>query len=186
MRTTLRERWNPLTKVVSETGEEFDFTGIVAVSNRGRVFVYPHARKHKFMAGYIAEGRPAGGEHMQVGLSDINNKKAFFYVHRLVAFAWLDKKPHQNSVMHLDDNPLNNCVENLRWATQQENMKDAVDKGKKCGPDRKYSNDLVWEVFKRRERGETIESIRAAYPDVTRSTIQHMTSGKILRDRKIL
>lgn len=183
---TFKELWNPLTKVISDSGEEFDFTDIVAVSNRGKVFVYPHKRKKSFMSGYIVEGRPAGGEHMQIQLTDINGKKAFFYVHRLVAFAWLNRKAHQNTVMHLDDNPMNNCVDNLRWGTQQENMKDAVKKGKKCGPDRKYSNDLIWEVFKRREMGESIESIRTAYSDVTRSTIQHMTSGKMLRDRKLL
>lgn len=183
---TLKELWNPLTKVINEAGDEFDFTGIVGVSNRGKVFVYPHARKTKYMSGYIVEGRPAGGEHMQVSLTDINGKKAFFYVHRLVAFAWLDRKPHQNTVMHLDDNPKNNCVENLRWCTQSDNVQDAVDKGrKKGGPERKYSNDLIWEIFKRRERGEAIESIRAAYPNVRRSTIQHMTSGKMLRDRKL-
>lgn len=187
MKVSKKELWNPLTKVVSETGEEYDFTNIVAVSNKGRVFVYPHARKNMYMSGYIAEGRPAGGEHIQVGLTDNNNKKALFYVHRLVAFAWLQKKPHQTEVMHLDDNPLNNCVENLKWGTHSDNMQDAANKGRnKAGAKRKYPTDLIWEIFKRRERGESISSIRAAYPQITRSSIQHMTSGKILRDRKVL
>jgi hypothetical protein len=184
---TKKELWNPLTKVVNDSGIEFDFTDLVSVSNRGKVFVHPYQRNENFLSGYIVEGRPAGGEHMQISLTDKNNKKAFFYVHRLVAFAWLEKKPHQNDVMHLDDNPMNNCVENLRWCTHSENMQDIHNKGRRMpGPERKYSTDLIWEVFRRRERGESIDSIRAAYPNVTRSTIQHMTSGKMLRDRKVL
>lgn len=183
---TKKELWNPLTIVVNDLGKEYDFTGLVSVSNRGKVFVHPYQRNENFLSGYIVEGRPAGGEHMQVSLTDKNNNKALFYVHRLVAYAWLDKKPYQNHVMHLDDNPLNNCVDNLRWGTHSDNMQDAVNKGRNTpGPVRKYDNDLIWEVFRRRERGESLESIRAAYPHITRSTIQHMTSGKMLKDRKV-
>lgn len=184
---TKKELWKPLTKVVNEFGREYDFTGLVSVSNMGRVFVNPYKRGNNFLSGYIIEGRPAGGGHMQVSLNDVNNDKALFYVHRLVAFAWLKRKPHHNTVMHLDDNPMNNCLDNLKWGTQKENMHDVYNKGrKKPGVDRKYSTDLIWEVFKRRERGESISSIREAYPNITPSTIQHMTSGKMLRDRKVL
>jgi len=183
---TKKELWNPLTIVVDDSGKEYDFTGLVSVSNQGKIFVHPYKRDNNFLSGYIAIGRPAGGEHMQVSLWDKNGNKALFYVHRLVAYAWLDKKAHQNDVMHLDDNPLNNCVDNLRWCTHSENMQDIHAKGRRMpGPMRKYPTDLIWEVFRRRERGESIESIRAAYPDITRSTIQHMTSGKMLRDRKV-
>jgi hypothetical protein len=182
-----KELWNPLTKVINDLGEEFDFTNLVAVSNKGNVFIYPYKRHENFLSGYIVKGRPAGGEHMQVRLFDKSGKQALFYVHRLVAFAWLEKKPHQNTVMHLDDNPMNNCVDNLKWGTNSDNMQDMHDKrtGSK-GPKRKYSTQLIWEIFNRREKGESIESIRSAYPDITRSSIQHMTSGKLLKDRKVL
>ena len=183
---TKKELWNPLTKVVSDSGEEFDFTDIVAVSNKGNVFVYPHKRNDNFLSGYIVNGRPAGGEHMQIKLFDNNGKQALFYVHRLVAFVWLEKKPYQNNVMHLDDNPMNNCVDNLRWCTHSDNMQDMRNKGRAKGAKRKYSTELIWEVFHRRERGESIDTIRKAYPKITRSSIQHMTSGKLLKDRKVL
>lgn len=49
----------------------------------------------------------------------VKNKK----VHQLIAEAFLGPKPFEGAVvMHLDDNPLNNRVENLRWATQQDNL----------------------------------------------------------------
>lgn len=32
--------------------------------------------------------------------------------------------------MHLDDNPLNNKVSNLKWGTQKDNVRDAISKGR--------------------------------------------------------
>lgn len=185
--STKKELWLPVGKVISDSGEEFDFTNNLLASNRGRIFVLPcrRGRIKKYMSGYIVEGREAGGQHMQIGLTDNNNKHAFFYVHRLIAFAWLDKKPHQNVVMHIDDNPTNNNIENLRWGTQKENLQDAANK-RKGGPKKKYSNDLLWEIFNRREKGESLKAINKMYSFVPKSTIQHMTSGKMLRDRKLL
>lgn len=42
-------------------------------------------------------------------------------VHRLVAQTFLDNPDNLPVVMHLDDNPLNNHVDNLKWSTQKEN-----------------------------------------------------------------
>lgn len=45
------------------------------------------------------------------------------YVHRLVAFAYLDKIIGKNLVDHIDCNPLNNCITNLRFCNHIENMR---------------------------------------------------------------
>lgn len=43
--------------------------------------------------------------------------------HQLIAEAFLGPKPDEKSVvLHLDDNPLNNRVDNLKWGTQKENL----------------------------------------------------------------
>ena len=183
-----KELWLPVGKVINESGEVFDFTENVLASNKGRIFVLPAVRgnNNRFMSGYIANGRQAGGLHIQVKLYDNNGKSAFFYVHRLVAFAWLKRKIHQNVVMHIDDNPTNNCVDNLMWGTQQQNMKMRYVNNTSRGPKKKYTDSLIWEVFGRRENGETLDSIRKAYPNITPSSIAHMTSGKLLKDRKLL
>lgn len=49
----------------------------------------------------------------------VKNKK----VHQLIAEAFLGEKPFPDAVvMHLDDNPLNNRVDNLKWGSQKENL----------------------------------------------------------------
>lgn len=42
-------------------------------------------------------------------------------VHRLVATAFIPNPENKSVVDHIDTNPSNNCVDNLRWVTTQEN-----------------------------------------------------------------
>ena len=56
----------------------------------------------------------------QIGLRKLGDRKKYwFYVHKLVALAFLGYKEGQ--VDHIDTNKLNNSVSNLRWVTQHEN-----------------------------------------------------------------
>jgi len=50
-----------------------------------------------------------------------NEKRIFFLVHRVVALAFIPNPDGKQCVDHVDGNPLNNNIENLRWVTSQEN-----------------------------------------------------------------
>jgi hypothetical protein len=51
------------------------------------------------------------------------NKVKVFFVHRLVAAAFLDKPPEEcTEINHKDNNRENNRVENLEWVTRKQNM----------------------------------------------------------------
>lgn len=54
-----------------------------------------------------------------------------YWVHRLVASAFVDNPNNLNEVDHIDGNPSNNHVDNLRWVTHSENMLNPVTR-KRC------------------------------------------------------
>lgn len=63
---------------------------------------------------------PAGYTTHNILLANKKRKRVF--THILVADCHLEKKDHQNQVNHKDRNRANNCVINLEWVTQSENM----------------------------------------------------------------
>lgn len=51
-------------------------------------------------------------------------------LHRLVAETYIPNPDNLPVVMHLNDDPTDNRVENLKWGTQKQNVNDAINKGR--------------------------------------------------------
>ena len=63
----------------------------------------------------------SNNQYLMVGIT-INGHTTNSLVHRLIALTWLDNPNQYTIVHHKDGNIHNNAVENLEWATQQQNI----------------------------------------------------------------
>lgn len=88
------------------------------VSNLGSVksLNYNHTKQ----AGILRAGKDKKGYYRVVLMKD--NKKKYASVHRLVAEAFIECPEGANQIDHIDRNPMNNTVGNLRWVNSQENL----------------------------------------------------------------
>lgn len=107
------EEWKPV----------IGFESLYAVSDKGRVASIQYHGKPTFsiMSILNIKGYPA---------VKIRNSKTGFSkvlkVHRLVAEAFIPNPENKPSIDHIDTDPTNNCVENLKWVTALENQRNPL------------------------------------------------------------
>lgn len=85
----------------------------------------------------------------QIGLR--NPKQKLFYVHRLVAFSFVENPEGKPEVNHKDGNKDNNFAHNLEWVTPKENIVHSVAMGLKKPHGEKLSHEEAMEVYKSTE-----------------------------------
>lgn len=61
-----------------------------------------------------------------------NNIRTTKNVHRLVAESFIPNSNNLPEVMHIDDNPANNNLSNLKWGTQADNRNDKISKNRQA------------------------------------------------------
>lgn len=91
-----------------------------------------------------------------------NGERKSYYVHRLVAIAYIDNPLHKNTVNHINGIKTDNRVENLEWATNREQKEHAIRTGLAV-----KNMDALQQANRRRMvhilyNGKQYESIRAA------------------------
>lgn len=105
------------------------YIGIYKVSDSGRV---------KSLDRIDSNGRTRKGKVLNQtsinGYKSVNLSKECqvrrTLVHRIVAKAFLTQPDGCNIVNHIDNNPFNNCAENLEWTTYKGNMQHAAKQGR--------------------------------------------------------
>lgn len=107
------------------------YEGYYKISNFGRLCSLDRldgiGRKIK---GQICNGTPHKNGYIDVLLSK-NTVRLRIGIHRLVAIHFIPNPNNLPFVLHKDDNPKNNHVNNLMWGTPKDNTDDMIKKGRK-------------------------------------------------------
>lgn len=106
------------------------YEGLYQVSNCGRVKRLRHTDKrgHTYTERIVKCG-DGGRGYRRVHLSK-NNDCKWYFVHRLVAYAFVTRTDGLNVVNHIDNNPSNNNASNLEWTDCKGNMQHASRQGR--------------------------------------------------------
>jgi hypothetical protein len=116
--TTIEEEvWKPIP----------GFQGKYSVSNLGNIRCENHLRPSEF--GRIMRPFLTDSGYARINLSGPNGRRHFF-VHRLVALAFIGEPPEGHVINHIDHNPLNNRLSNIEYVTQRENIHKSIDAGR--------------------------------------------------------
>ena len=154
-----------LARVPEEWRDIAGYEGYYQVSSLGRVRSLRRKVRHGF-DGRLREVPSRilkvceSGKYPRVGLA-LDGRGRTHAVHRLVAETFLGPAPKGAEVLHANDVGTDNRVENLRWGTRSENLRDAVSNGghywankTHCPNGHPYSGEnlMVWSDGRRRCR----------------------------------
>ena len=131
----------------------------VVLDNGDVMSVYANGKTRKLNPCVAKRGKG----YLYVSISD-NGCVKKYYIHQLVAKAFLDNPESRTEVNHIDCNTLNNHVSNLEWSTRSENLKHA------------WTNGMMSNRVTNPLRGEKSPSAKLSADDVI-AIRQHYTNG---------
>lgn len=156
------------------------------VSDRGRIRRATDS-KRQWQKGFLLKQKLTRHGYLEVKLSNWQGFR-YFKVHRLVCLAFYGKpKPEQTQVRHLDGNPENNSLSNLRWGTPKENAADRARHGKwnyeqgERHHNARLNFDAVCRMRRLRRSGFTIVKIAESF-QVPKVTAREAIIGVTWRD----
>lgn len=126
-------------KLLGKDGHTYPYKGRILRTNLNKQVIYPQVRLWK------------------------DNKGTWFYIHRLVAQAFIPNPNNLPEVNHIDGNRTNNHVSNLEWVTSSENSFHAVQTGLRVYTNRLTKEEFVdclWDVI----QGESYASLSQRVP----------------------
>lgn len=146
------------------------------VSNKGRVKGLRRIRKSKGDSTSVSrekmkESWENADGYLLVSLYN-GPKQNVTAVHRIVATAFLPNPENKEQVNHIDGNKKNNCVENLEWITNQENMDHSIRTGIRA-PERRYPIRCIDTGEKFTSMNPVVSRYKSSYNMLHRSIRNH-------------
>lgn len=180
------------------------YEGYYQVSNTGKIrsmnryIMQTHADGYlyqRFMKGKeLSQKRSNGNDYRIVQLSKgADSKSENYYIHILVAEHFIPNPQNKPTVNHKNGIKSNNCVDNLEWATQEEQNEHALLNGlhlinEKGQRKAKYelSDDMIISIYQDVLEGEyTFQEIADKY-QIPRIYVQNIKNKKNKRYREVL
>lgn len=152
----MTEQWRPIP----------DYEGFYEVSNQGRVrsvdrHTHSYGGRTWLRKGHLLNLSTDKDGYKKAHLSK-NGKSRRFFVHRLVAAAFIGPQPAGQECRHLNGNPADNSLANLAWGTQSDNRRDCYQYGGRSGRGKLY-REQVLEIRERLAAGEKKTDLAREY-----------------------
>jgi hypothetical protein len=150
--------------------------------------------KIRSKSGHVLKGRNTRSGHLRVHLSR-NGKVKDFYVHCLVLLTFVGHPEENQECRHLDGNPLNNNLSNLKWGSRSDNTLDSVKHGTFIGRSsidielvKVIKQRITISSFNRRKGRSGIETYQQIADSfgVKRSIVANIASGAAWKHIKAL
>jgi hypothetical protein len=119
--------WSDMVNEVWKTLPEYDsyqVSNLGRIASAGRVVNSVQGSRRTSYGCSIIKSTDNGRGYKLVTIQ-VNMRRKNFYVHRLVAAAFLPNPENKKEVNHIDGDKANNRASNLEWATRLENIQHA-------------------------------------------------------------
>lgn len=124
----------------------------------------------------------------KVVLLCVKGQRKHITVHRIVALTFIENPDNKPTVNHKDGNKQNNCVDNLEWATFQENTKHSYNNGLSVawnkGKANCYSQEQI-KVMRTVQKSKKVKCIDKLGNEITYQSINDLLRERGLDKRTV-
>jgi hypothetical protein len=162
------------------------YEGIYMVSSFGRMKSKERIVERKKMGNYFQkEAIIEGSEYHGYKVTTIvkNKIKKNKFIHVLIAEAFLGPKPEKMEVCHNDGDRKNNAIENLRYGTRSDNVRDSIKHGTYKRPpivrgSKRSDAKINEEIAKQIKESDESSYILAKKLNISRALISNVRRNK--------
>ncbi len=101
-----------------------NFEGLYSIDQNGHLYSHVNSKTKKLVGSKDSKG------YRRAVLKTLDGKKAWKYLHRLTCEAYIPNPENKSQVNHINNDPSDNRISNLEWATPKENTQHCLKQGR--------------------------------------------------------